>query len=281
MGNTLNIFKLPFFFVFTYLGTISCASTMPEQMVDLGEFQLYARDVGTGRPAVIFENALGGFSGRWKNLQDELAKTTRVIAYDRAGNGRSQMSPYPRTNRQMVKELHSLLQKLEIRPPYVLVGTMFGSFIARTFTHEYPEDVVGLALIDPTHEDLLPAMQKLRKKGQWESYLRMLDQMAEIASEGAKQEWANYFSNADSVRSIPLPKNIPVVILSSDCFGYREKNMKMTQKDIDLKIKLHAELIANLPHARQIFTHTSGYDIAAVEQEFLVEVIRDLVHQFR
>ena len=68
----------------------------------------------------------------------------------------------------MAADLRALLAALAIGPPYVLVGHSWGGVVARTFVHAYPADVVGLVLVDATHEvidsrgfALLPVMYTL------------------------------------------------------------------------------------------------------------------------
>ena len=78
---------------------------------------------------------------------------TRVIAYDRAGFGWSDPGPEPRDALQNVRELHSALAKAGIPVPYVLVGHSYGGAVARVFTAEYPDEVVGIVLVDPRHPD--------------------------------------------------------------------------------------------------------------------------------
>jgi pimeloyl-ACP methyl ester carboxylesterase len=76
-----------------------------------------------------------------------------VCAYDRAGSGWSDLGPNPRTMRQMVYELHTLLNRAAVRPPYVLVGHSLGGFLVRLYTSSYPAEVSGLVLVDASHEE--------------------------------------------------------------------------------------------------------------------------------
>jgi pimeloyl-ACP methyl ester carboxylesterase len=50
-------------------------------------------------------------------------------------------------------ELHLLLKKAGIKPPYVLVGHSVGGLIARVYTEHYNAEVAGMVLVDSTHED--------------------------------------------------------------------------------------------------------------------------------
>jgi pimeloyl-ACP methyl ester carboxylesterase len=59
----------------------------------------------------------------------------------------------PRTARQISLELHTALQNAGIKPPYILVGQSFGGFLVRAFARYYPNDVVGMVLVDVVPEN--------------------------------------------------------------------------------------------------------------------------------
>jgi pimeloyl-ACP methyl ester carboxylesterase len=69
----------------------------PGEMVDVGTHSLHINCVGRGSPTVILEAANLGMSAHWVRVQQQLAKTTRVCAYDRAGLGWSERGPNPGT----------------------------------------------------------------------------------------------------------------------------------------------------------------------------------------
>jgi pimeloyl-ACP methyl ester carboxylesterase len=125
----------------------------PGTLVDVGGYQLHILCEGTGSPTVIMESGLGDSSLIWALVQPEIAKTTRVCVYDRAGLGWSEPSPKPRTAETIVEELHSLLTKAAITGPYVLVGHSIGGVYMRLYAHQYPDDVVGIVLVDSAHEE--------------------------------------------------------------------------------------------------------------------------------
>jgi pimeloyl-ACP methyl ester carboxylesterase len=125
-------------------------------MVDVGGYRLHLNCQGTpvaGRPTVVLEAAHAELGLSWAAVQPEVAKFTRVCSYDRAGLGWSEPSPKPRTAPNIVEELHTLLARAGIEPPYVLVGHSIGGMYVRLYAHEYPEQVAGLVLVDATHED--------------------------------------------------------------------------------------------------------------------------------
>lgn len=124
----------------------------PGQMVDIGGHRLHLYCLGTGTPTVILEAAAPGWSLYWSNVHPQLARTTRVCAYDRAGLGWSERGPLPRTGHRMTRELHRLLERAGIPGPYVLVGHSFGGLIVRLYQHDYPQEVAGMVLVDAGHE---------------------------------------------------------------------------------------------------------------------------------
>lgn len=127
----------------------------PGQMVDVDGFRLHLHCTGKGGPTVVIDSGLGSFSLDWHLVQPEVAKFTRVCTYDRAGYGWSDPGPQPRTSQQIVRELHMLLVNAGIKGPYVLVGYSLGGMNVRLYTHQYPDEVVGIVLVDSAHEDML------------------------------------------------------------------------------------------------------------------------------
>jgi pimeloyl-ACP methyl ester carboxylesterase len=92
-------------------------------------------------------------SAHWVRVQQQLAQTTRVCAYDRAGLGWSEPGPEPRDARQISSELHTLLKGAGTEGPYVLVGHSYGGLYARMYAARYSEEVAGVALVDSSHPE--------------------------------------------------------------------------------------------------------------------------------
>src|SRR5215212_8961641 len=118
----------------------------PGRLVDIGGWRLHLNCTGEAKPTqptVILEAGMGDFSVEWSLVQPDVAKLARVCSYDRAGDGWSDIGPQPRTMRQIVYELHTLLDKADVRPPYVLVGHSFGGWLVRLYTATYPSEVTG------------------------------------------------------------------------------------------------------------------------------------------
>lgn len=120
----------------------------PGQLVDVGGYRLHINCTGSGSPTVVVDAGLGDWSTSWGDVQRDVAKTTRICTYDRAGMGWSEPGPLPRDSQQFAFELHTLLQNADIVGPYVLVGHSLGGLTVRVFAHEYPSEVAGIVLVD-------------------------------------------------------------------------------------------------------------------------------------
>lgn len=142
------------------LALVSCGKVVafdpslpPGNLYDIGGYRLHLQSQGSSNPTVVMEAGSMNFCLTWALVAPEIAKTNRVVTYDRAGLGWSEESPYPRFATIEAVELHKLLQAASINPPYILVGHSQGGVINRVFAHTYPTEVVGMVLVDPGHEE--------------------------------------------------------------------------------------------------------------------------------
>ena len=125
----------------------------PGEMVDVDGHLMHINCIGEGGPTVILEAANFGMSAHWVRVQQQLAQTTRVCGYDRAGMGWSEPGPEPRDARQISSELHTLLKGAGTEGPYVLVGHSYGGLYTQMYAGRYPEEVAGVVLLDSSHPE--------------------------------------------------------------------------------------------------------------------------------
>ena len=167
-------------------------------LIDIGGRKLYLECRGQGSPTVILEAGAGARADVWSrdNLHPAGARTmvlpgvaafARVCAYDRPGTigevnpdldpygspffpSRSDPVPQPRTTRDKVADLHALLRAADIPGPYVLVAHSAGGLVVRLYASMYPDEVVGMVLLDSSHEDVWLRFQRALTPAQWASF---------------------------------------------------------------------------------------------------------------
>ena len=106
-------------------------------------------------PAVVFESGNGGTADDWQMVQPTIAQRTQACSYTRpdVGRGGSRSGYVIPTEDDIVRQLHSLLAKAGVPPPYVIVGHSYGGMLARRYSTAYPSEVVGIVFVDSAHEE--------------------------------------------------------------------------------------------------------------------------------
>ena len=127
-------------------------------MIDVGVHRLYVECSGSGSPTVVLQAGLGASSSSWADIAPNVAASTTVCAYDRAGHGRSEEAAGPQDGIALATDLHTLLERAGVAGPYVLVGHSSGGPYVRVFAARYPDQVAGMVLLDAQPADAFTAL---------------------------------------------------------------------------------------------------------------------------
>ncbi|UKY47803.1 alpha/beta fold hydrolase [Streptomyces inhibens] len=150
-------------------------ATTTEEVPPLGEYyevegrRLFLHRLGSGSPSVVFLPGGGTAGLDYWNVQARAAELTTSVVYDRAGTGWSDQVELPRSLAEVTDELRRLLRIADVPAPYLMVGHSLGGLYARHYAQRFPEEVSGLLLLDPAHEDYNAYMPKELVE-QWESW---------------------------------------------------------------------------------------------------------------
>jgi pimeloyl-ACP methyl ester carboxylesterase len=158
-------------------------NSMPGRAYTVDGRRLHLNCTGTGSPTVVLENGLGMSSPAWARITAAVGTTTRVCAYDRAGQGWSDDPAQPQDGHAVAADLHALLQQAGEHGPFVLAAHSAGGVYAMTYAATYPSDVAGLVLLDsmsPHQFTLVPAYN-----GQYEMMRRLYGVLAPLSRLGA------------------------------------------------------------------------------------------------
>jgi pimeloyl-ACP methyl ester carboxylesterase len=138
--------------------TGSGASAGTGRMIDVGGHRLYLECAGTGSPVVVLQSGLGESSSYWSRIAPDVAASTTVCTYDRAGHGRSDEVDGPQDGVALATDLHALLERAGVPEPYVLVGHSSGGAYVRVFAARYPDQIAGMVLLDAQPADAFTAL---------------------------------------------------------------------------------------------------------------------------
>ena len=149
------------------------------RLYDLSRGKIWASQKGEGKRAAIVLTGAGTVALDYYGIQQLLSKEYTVLLYDRLGIGLSASCNLPRSSRSVIEELHELLKVANVPRPCVLIGHSLGGLYARHYAMVYPENVCGLILLDPAHEDydlFMPDdLNKLRKTPSGEAKKKLIE----------------------------------------------------------------------------------------------------------
>lgn len=238
--------------------------------VDVGGYKLSIRCLGDGTPAVVLDSGAGDTSATWDWVVPEVKRFTKVCAYDRAGLGKSDAGPAPRSSETIVRELHDLLLRAGVPPPYVLVGHSFGGLNMRLYAARHRDDVVGLVLVDATPVEFPEREASLLSAAEREK----LRTAAANAPQALRDELDAAAASAAAVRDAGPPPDVPVFVLSAthrnDPERFREAWSEMQRA-----------MVAAFPRATQILAATSDHYIPFDQPDLVVDSIREVVDTAR
>ncbi|MFH1046157.1 MAG: alpha/beta hydrolase [Candidatus Omnitrophota bacterium] len=244
----------------------------PGKLFDVGGYKLHLHTAGSGSPTVVMDSGLRGYSLSWYGVEAELAKITRVCTYDRAGLGWSEPGPLPRTSQQIVNELHTLLAKADIPGPYILVGHSFGGLNMRLYASQFPQEVLGLVLIDSPPDQIADYFPELMNKIQIAQ--RLLLNFGRLTAPIGITRLLNW-----PMSPLNLPGEIQPI---ASARGFRLPAYDTTYEEtVSLPISIQQLRHAQLPSAMpiKVLIHTRPYSVfgvSAEEARRVEEVWRDL-----
>ena len=147
---------------------------MPGRLIDVGGHSLHINCTGTGSPTVVLEPGLGEPSTAMAWIAPDVAATTRVCVYDRAGRGWSESASAPQDGVQTATDLHALLERAGEPGPYVLAGHSAGGIYTLNFAQLYPQQVAGVVLLDSMHPE------QYTKIASWPAFYEMFRRVSAL-----------------------------------------------------------------------------------------------------
>ncbi len=253
------------------------------RLVSAGGHRLFVRTFGDGAPAMVIEPGIGDAGGVWSPVVNAVMPYTRVVLYDRAGYGQSDVGPMPRGADRVVRELTAMLVNAPVEPPYVVVGHSLGAINALLYASEHPNLVAGLVLLDPPPLGFI--------KGQrFPDLLEMADQMtagfrldAEAARKSGDERQAAYFETVASeheqmfqtgwswVESVTSLRDMPFVVIAS---GVPNPEFGESAESFQAFWRQESEALVRLSsRGRFVFVEDSTHDLPGDATDEVVDAV--------
>lgn len=234
------------------------------------------RILGNGKPTIIVDVAMGETLQSWHSLQTKLSKLTTVVTYDRLGLGKSDTTSAPRTIENLSIELNEFLKNNRIPGPYLLIGHSLGTSILRKYQNDHRENVLGMILIDPVHEDQFDRLIAIKSKEDQEKTIRWREKFEMTLKNGERNEAIMYHQQMAAMREVKYPTNIPITIIGSFKVG-----PGATEEDRQIKKELFNQWLNQAPQIKLITTTKSGHYIQDSEPELLIDEVKLMIEKLR
>lgn len=235
-----------------------------EMFVQISDCKLYAKLVGEnkGRPTIVMDAGYGDTSRVWDSVITDISMLSDVFIYDRAGLGKSESSSNSRTSREMVRELHELLNQANITPPYILVGHSFGGVNTRLYATKHQSEICGLVLVDSTPEDYREIFLPTMPQEFQQAYIK------QFVYEG------NYDEFMESLKQLKESRrmlDIPLIVLSA---GKKAHYSKESQR---LWNEMQKEILEISTNGEFVIAENSTHYIQNDEPEVVISAIKRLI----
>ena len=145
----------------TLFAVASARANEPADMLTVAGHQVNMVKMGAGQYTVIFESGFGTDLTAWRNVAPAVAKSAQVVAYSRAGMGKSHARPGERTLAANTADLEQMIAAAQLRPPFILVGHSYGGFLIRDFAAKNPAQVAGMVFVDASDERIETELRKI------------------------------------------------------------------------------------------------------------------------
>ncbi len=243
---------------------------------------------GTGEPTIVFLTGKGRDCSDFKKVYDKLKKTNQIFAYDRAGLGQSDAFRGDRRVDTMAFELHELLVKEKIKPPYVLVGHALGTYIMRCYVNMFPKDVSGMLFIDPSHEyefkhglEIRSDSDKVVFRDEYKSYLRLEGKYKAHKAE-SKQcfdfDTLGFSTNQRIVKDLKLPTDIPMTIMIARKI---DADNDYVNKEMEFRINFFENWKTINPNTKVVSSYKIGHFIQKEAPEMVIDEINEVIRKVK
>lgn len=139
-------------------------------------------------------------------IYTELSKDYKVVVLEYFGYGASDVTDDKRTNENMVEEIRAALNKLEIKPPYILMPHSMSGLYSLCYANKYPSEVSAIIGLDMS----LP--QKQLERWNESNFEKITEENNEHKFNNTiVSQWNEFYNNSKKLEGVKYPQNLPVL----------------------------------------------------------------------
>ncbi|MCW1241426.1 alpha/beta fold hydrolase [Bacillus pretiosus] len=268
----------------------------------------------SSKQTVVIQTGMGCSFYDWLPIIEKLSQHFTVVSYHRPGYGKSELGSHSRTTLQATKELHTLLEKLDIYEPIILIGHSYGGLCAQHFTMLHEDKLRALILVDSTSMNLhrldelhLPISDQTDSDDIWlkkyNTYSKMdvdrlynelkhmlVDQsrqyiefsISPLLYKATASELCEWKNCARSIKELYKTLKVPLIVIGRDpqysITQLTEGGMpkeEATQLESMWQELIHEQLQLSI-HSQYILAEHAGHGIENTRPDIIIEAIHSL-----
>jgi len=256
--------------------TVARPSGVEDELVPVDGAGLHLRCEGAGPTTVVLIAGFGGSIENWGTIGPTVARTTRVCAYDRFGDGASDAPPAPQTFAPEAADLHALLQAADEPGPYIIVGHSFGGAEAVTFASMFPNEVGGLLLVDASPPAWNTAICAVPDDGSDTSHVfqALCAQLSKPDNNVEQLDAPTAFAQVATVNSL---SGFPMIVATADHHSYPGLAASEEARLDDVWNAGQAHWMSLAPSAQLITVDNTGHNIQLDRPDVVLDKIHELL----
>lgn len=256
--------------------TLLAQPTPQMQVIDTpqGQRRLEVMQIGEGPVTVVFESGFTMGWNTWRRVLPAVAGQARLLAYSRTGTGQSDAPPQVPTVADRTADLVALLKARQLQPPFVLVGHSYGGLVVRQFATQYPQQVLGVVLVDPAAETYYAGLRRI-DAGRAEREDGAQVQRAPAAFKGEIAYVTSLLQAGTSPERGAWPA-VPTVLMTSTKLEWPDL-LAFGPAGRAAWRQAHADWFGRVGQGAHVVTEASGHFIQMDEPELVVQAVQSVL----
>lgn len=242
---------------------------LTEKQIDLGTHKLTAYSSSSdSKYLIVFESGLGNDASVWSenDIRRPLSAISDIMVYDRAGYGKSQKGPAPRTIDRLSNELGVAIAAIAGERKVIIVSHSLGGMIARAYAIKNPSKIAALLFLDSSHELYNNWTQAE------EDRLYKLAEITAGAGFPGLPEVREFNEDFLYMRALPNLPDVPVTVITS-----MQTSAEISNADRQLFYNAHESLKNGVTDFKHLTTIKSGHFIMLDEPSLVMDNIKQLL----